>query len=145
MMKPGQFIPANFPFNEQPERPGPMRHIGLVLDVVQRGSEIRALIAYTTTAFNPAGPRQQGIIKIAQTQSRQMGMENAFVIDTRRIAVLPLSKDWFPEIDRENHGVKGNASDHLMSAAKRLYQQALEERANVVVLGPRLQARGSGR
>ena len=66
-----------------------------------------------------------------------MGQPKAFTLDLRRVAAVPVTLEWFPELDTANHGIIGRAPEHQRVA----YEIALTELArrhpeNIERLGP---------
>ena len=94
----GAFVKGLFPLDERPRRPG-MLHICYCLGVTPR----LAIVAYTTSRPWPAGtPTPLGIRLFEGARSLN---QRPFVLDLRRLAKLPLSKTWFPEIDTPGRGI----------------------------------------
>lgn len=155
MLKPGQFVDALFPFSEQPEKPGPTRHIALVFQVLRHPSQPQRQIAlayYTTTAPDPGGRRRLGTIKVNEVDSLRMGMSKAFTIDVTRFAAMPFTDEqgrpdtkFLPDIDKPHLGIKGTASPHLMNAAMRIFAECREKHVAFEALGPIAQLRTSAR
>jgi hypothetical protein len=66
-----------------------------------------------------------------------MGQSRPFTLDLRRIAPLPVTEEWFPDLDTPDHGILGRAPEKL----RLLYEAALTELArrrpeNIERLGP---------
>lgn len=142
MLQPGQFVDSCFPFSERPEHPGPVRHIALVFDILRdRQNQLYAAAYYTTTAADPGGRRQDGTIKVNEVESMRMGMAKPFTIQIWRLAIMPINKDFFPDIDKPHCGIKGTASPHLMKAATRIFQELQAKHAQFETLGPVSQLR----
>jgi hypothetical protein len=65
-----------------------------------------------------------------------MGMRNGFTIDIHRLALLPFSQAWFPDLKSENF-VIGRADDHLREAITRRYDDMLRRYPNpALMFGP---------
>lgn len=67
-----------------------------------------------------------------------MGMQKAFAIDTHRIGLLALTKDFFLDMDRPDHGIRGRASEHLQKVLKRKFIEASKRPDLVQLSGPAL-------
>jgi len=67
-----------------------------------------------------------------------MGMQKAFAIDTHRIGLLALTKDFFPDIDLPGHGIRGRADEHLQKALGRKFIEASKRSDLIQLAGPRL-------
>jgi len=77
-----------FPFSEAPEKPGPQRHIGYVIDIgVSRNRKMSIVAAlYTTTSRYPDhAALPLGVIPVGASAAASLG-QRAFAIDARRIA-----------------------------------------------------------
>ena len=66
-----------------------------------------------------------------------MGMQKAFAIDTHRIGLLALTKDFFPDIDLPGHGIRGRADEHLQAVLKRKFIDASKRPDLIRLAGPR--------
>ena len=122
----GAFVDCFFPFAEKPAIPGPMPHIAYVQTMLHlKNGEHRLLAMFTTTSpriIDSIPPALK--IRIPETSSRQMGMRNSFVIDIHRLALLPLTAEWFPEIGTSRF-VIGIADSHLRAAITKRYDEML--------------------
>lgn len=77
--------------------------IGRVADVPT------ALVYYTTTRTEHAGakrPRQ--FLLVDKGRARQLGQKVAFHVDASRIALLPIVRDYFPELIGQKTLTHGN-------------------------------------
>lgn len=137
MIERGHFVDNLFPFSERPERPGPMRHVGLVFEKLEDAQKRAYLVLfYTTTAAEQGGRRREGTIKVSEVESMRMGMAKPFAIDTRCIAILPATKAFFPDIDKPQTVIKGTASEHLFKAATRIFDEGRAKHAEFETRGP---------
>lgn len=67
-------------------------------------------MAYTTSRQWPREtPLSLGVLSFDRTQARLYGQSRAFVMDLRRVAFLPVTTAWFPNLDRPGSGVQGRA------------------------------------
>lgn len=104
----GSFVWCRFPLRESNRKPGPADHLHLVY--VADCSINEAVTIYTTSViWDKNVPPALGIIIVEKQQAEEM-RQKSFVLDTRRIGVLPLTEEWFPNINSENNGVLQIAS-----------------------------------
>jgi len=118
---PGDFINCLFPFGERPDRPGPALHV-VYCERLFIGTRGRPSVAafYTTTVLRPRDePKRPWIIEVSEDNARKMGMQKAFAIDTRRIGFMPIARDFFPDLDRPDRGIRGRATQHLQDVLDR--------------------------
>lgn len=136
----GSFIDCLFPFAEHPARSGPMRHIVYLQTMVRlRSGDIRALVMLTTTSPRMIHAIPDGLsVKISQANSVAMGMKNAFTIDVHRLALLPPTKDWFPDMETP-HFTLAIADERLRDAITKRYEAMKKMTPNPAVrLGPEM-------
>jgi hypothetical protein len=87
-----------FPFRETPG-PGSSPHIVLVGSMVTVGSTRAAIVYYTTTRTEFAGTRRpRHLIHVDEVRTRDLGQAKAFDIDVARLALLPVTAAYFPEL-----------------------------------------------
>jgi len=141
--RPGQFVWCLYPFREFPDRPGPQRHIGYVLDVVQRGGKLLVAAAlYSTTSPWPAhGHLPRGVIAIREQQARALG-QRPFFIDARRIAYMPIDAAFFPDLPQSGKGVVGEAMPGLAHKIEAAVVDLLKRPEMLELLGPERPSRG---
>lgn len=128
----GAFVKTLFPTDEHPRRPG-LPHIAYCLAVVRPLS----LVAYTTSRRWPAGmPVPLGVRIFDAAEAARLN-QRPFVLRLDRLAKLPLTRDWFPEIQSPVQGVVAMAPrrlrDELLSLMEAL---ARLRRERVKTLGP---------
>lgn len=133
----GHFIWSHFPKREIPGAPSDQRHIALCLRRLRHRSEGYVLAAvFTTTRPREGRPKAKGEIEVSKEQAAEFGQQSAFRIDVRRIAVMPLNNEFFPDLESPGHGITGR-SEHLAKAAVRLLQEIVLEQPQLVeYLGP---------
>ncbi len=108
-MSPGAFVRVLFPTHEKPRQPG-LLHIGYVLG----GTEVEAMVAYTTSQPWPAGmPLPAGVRLFTAAEAMQLNQSRAFMLRLDVLAKLPLTEAWFPDIEREDRGIIAVASNRL--------------------------------
>jgi hypothetical protein len=131
----GDFVWSNFPERENPARPGP-RHVAYVALSTTTALGGTVLVAFTSS--QPwAGPRPPGLYNIDRETAAAMGQSRPFTLDLRRIAPLPVTEDWFPDLNTSDHGILGRAPEGF----RVVYEAALTELArrrpeNIEHLGP---------
>jgi len=79
-----------------------------------------ALIGYTSSRpwpFEVAPP--VGIFSFDREAASTFGQARAFVMDLRRLALVPVTTAWFPRLDRPDHGVQG----HVPKAQQRRFRE----------------------
>jgi hypothetical protein len=127
----GQFVWCRFPNHEQPDRPGKSR-IGYVVAITPSTQGAAALLYTTTVSWeNPNLP--MGVIPVDDPQAAALG-QKPFTIDARTAAILPVTAEWFPHLERENHGIRGEAPVQL---ARRIAAAVKELRDRGVVIDVR--------
>lgn len=122
----GDFVNCLFPFGERPDRPGPSPHVVYCEHfLTNRAGTLSVVALYTTTALRkPNEPKNPWILEISEGNSRGMGMQKAFGIDTRRIAFMAPTVEFFPDINRPDHGIRGRATEHLKKVLTRKFIEA---------------------
>jgi hypothetical protein len=94
----GDYVRCNFPFREKPG-PGPSSHIVLCLGTGQFQGVRVAIVAYTTSRVTFEGkqrPRQHLLVDAAR--AAKLGQSKSFHIDVSRVARLPITSDYFPDL-----------------------------------------------
>jgi hypothetical protein len=100
-MVPGAFVRVLFPTREEPRRPG-LRHIGYVLGATAG----YAMVAYTTSQPWPADtPLPAGARLFSAREAMELIQSRGFRLRLDVLARLPLTRDWFPDIDRPGQGI----------------------------------------
>jgi hypothetical protein len=66
----------------------------------------------------------------------RVGQTSGFRVDVRRIAALPLTVDYFPDLEKPDHGKRGS-SEHLANACEKLLFAIIKETPELVdFVGP---------
>jgi hypothetical protein len=136
----GQFVNCAFPTHERPNRPETERlHVGYIERIFDGPNGTLAVVAvYTTTTSRPSGqPKRRSIIEVNETNSRKMGMERAFSIDPLRFLIVPVTKKWFPDIDKPDQGVRGVAPQNLQDHITKIRRKAIQENDPLLDVYPR--------
>ncbi|GIK96327.1 MAG: hypothetical protein BroJett029_05360 [Alphaproteobacteria bacterium] len=135
---PRQFVWCQFPYIEEPLRPGPDEHIGYVADVRQiRGnSHLTVMSIYTTTApWAPDTRLPPGVIPIEPSMAATMN-QKGFVMDARRVAFIPVTAAFFPRLSEPNKGIVHTASQRFHVLVQNTLVQLAKRPQLVVKLGP---------
>jgi hypothetical protein len=97
-MQAGDYVLCNFPFREA-LGPGPSPHIVFCLGTGRILNARFAIVVYTTTRVAYKGqrrPRQH--ILVNASQAAAVGQRASFQLDVSRVARLPLTSAYFPEM-----------------------------------------------
>lgn len=132
MIAEGAFVKALFPTSEQPRRPGPL-HICYCLALARP----IAIVAYSTSQPWPSGvPLPLGVRIFGASEAAPLN-QRPFVLHLNRLAKLPLTSAWFPELGKPAQGVvavaPGALRDQLLTTMTELLQR---RRELVQTLGP---------
>jgi hypothetical protein len=77
-----------------------------------------------------------GVIVIPKQQAAALG-QKAFVLDARRIGILPITLEWFPNLNSDGHGVVKIASKPFQDNVARIAREvASRHRENIELYGP---------
>jgi hypothetical protein len=124
----GDFVWAAFPERENPARPGP-RHIAYAVAITS-GTSVNAVIVAYTTSQPWSGPRPPGVYGFGRGAAAEMGQARPFTLDLRRMAFVPMTVAWFPDLAAGTHGIVGRAPERLRLelelAAKELFRRSPE-------------------
>ena len=133
----GHFIWSHFPKRESSTLPSNERHIALCIRRFRHRTSGYVLAAvFTTTRPRGDRPKAKGEIEISKEQATQFGQRSAFRIDVRRMAVMPLTTDFFPDLEEPGHGIKGK-SEKLANVAFKLFQELVASNPELIeLLGP---------
>jgi hypothetical protein len=128
----GAFVHLFFPTSQMPSEPGLLR-----ICYCLAARHPLALIAYTTSQPWPRGtPLPFGVRIFTREEAAALGQQRAFRLHLNRQARVPLTTQWFPNLDTANQGVIAMAPARLR---QELYEIAIEldkrYRLNVERLG----------
>lgn len=108
--KRGQFIWTMFPQDESPKMPGPKRRVALNLGLGRsQDGTLMHRVVYTTT--NPIS-QERNKTRIENPLAASLG-QIPFTIDSSRVARIPATANFFPDIHLPDRGVLGHAPRHL--------------------------------
>jgi hypothetical protein len=129
----GAFIWCRFPFGppERPDRPGPARHIAYVLATADRGAV--ALLAYTSSGrWRPATRTlPAGVIEFNAEAAGAVG-QKPFHLDLRCLARVPITPEWFPDLDLPSRGTVGVAGKRLQNAIQAEARRLAERSPHII-------------
>ena len=100
------------------------------------GVNVSMFVAYTTS--RPwAGPKPPGVYHFTRTEAKGMGQFRPFTLDLRRMAAVPVTEEWFPDLNTPNHGTAGHTPERL----RKTFENAINELftrhpENIERLGP---------
>src|SRR5713101_2185247 len=120
MLRRGDYVLCNFPFRDS-VGPGPSPHIVLCAATGRQGDVTFAIVFYTTSQTDYQGlrrPRQY--IFVSQAKAMELGQKTAFQVDASRIARLPLTRDYFPEMAGSTIPLRGRDRELVTRAEERL-------------------------
>jgi hypothetical protein len=100
MLRRGEYVLCNFPFRES-RGPGPSPHIVLCAATGREGNTRFAIVFYTTSQIDFQGARRpRQYLFVNKARAAELGQKTAFHVDASRIARLPLTADYFPELSQ---------------------------------------------
>lgn len=120
MIRRGDYILCNFPFRES-TGPGPSPYIVLCAATGRAGDVSFAIVFYTTSQTDyPGLQRPRQYLFVSKARAIALGQRTAFVVDASRIARLPLTPSYFPEMAGDTIAIRGNDADFVTKAEERL-------------------------
>lgn len=132
----GAFIWCRFPISEDPRNPGPKDHLHLVY-VEDSTDDNSVLTIYTTSViWDSKVPTPIGVMVVNSEMASKMG-QKPFVLDARRIALLPVTTDWFPGLAEPDRGILLIAETSFQKKVTSTARAALSRASNVELLGPK--------
>jgi hypothetical protein len=145
----GDIVWTNFPFEEQPDRPGPVRHAACVIAAFTRGQASVATSApvdslglvvgvYTSSQVQKFGDALPiGVIQVKLDRANRIGDQKSFFIDVRKRAFMPFARQFFPEIDGSSHGLIGAIDRGLWDQVRKQYKLINDRHPELIVnVGP---------
>jgi hypothetical protein len=128
----GAFAKTLFPTNERPRRPG-LLHICYCLAVTRPV----VLMAYSSSRPWPSGaPLPPGVRIFSAAEAARLN-QRPFVLYLNRVARLPLTSDWFPELDAPSQGVVAVAPAALRDELLQTMMELAQRRRDLIQkLGP---------
>ncbi|MDR3658288.1 MAG: hypothetical protein P4L48_22330 [Mycobacterium sp.] len=134
-IEPGEFVWCAFPERENPDKPSRHLHVvyALVVALATPGTggsgisgDPRAVVAYTTSRPWPIAARRPGVIPFTTDEAEAVGQTRPFWLHLWRVAYVPVTPIWFPQLGNPGHGVVGR-----LTQAKRLEIEAAAIRVQI--------------
>jgi hypothetical protein len=120
MLRRGDYVLCNFPFRES-RGPGPSPHVALCAATGREGNTNFAIVFYTTSQTDYQGARRpRQYLLVNRARAADLGQKTAFQVDASRIARLPLTSEYFPEMAGNTIPVRGNDSEFVAKVEERL-------------------------
>jgi hypothetical protein len=120
MLRRGDYVLCNFPFRES-AGPGPSPHIVLCAAIGRVRDASFAVVFYTTSQTEHQGSRRpRQYLFVDKAKAIRLGQMTAFQVDASRIARLPLTADYFPEIDGNVVPIRGHDPKFVAIVEERL-------------------------
>jgi hypothetical protein len=120
MLRRGDYVLCNFPFRES-TGPGPSPHIVLCAATGRQREMPFAIVFYTTSQTDYHGARRpRQYLFVGRERAMELGQRSAFHVDASRIARLPLTAEYFPQMDRNAIPVHGRDPELVTRAEERL-------------------------
>lgn len=133
LYKPGNMVWCNFPYDADPRAPGPERHACIYMRTLRSPSgEERLQMMYTSSKPNQMAEMDANYrIRVGKTEALGAGNERAFLIFADRIAYLPATRAFFPDLRPEmkasGYGLMGHAAPGILVPAVNAYTKLLKE------------------
>ncbi len=129
MIGDGAFVWTCFPADERPSQPG-SRHVGYILGLYRDAAgQRRALVAYTSSQAWTADRTPPGVVIFNAQEAAALGSQKSFVLYLNRLARLPLTERWFPDLRSPTQGVIAVLSqrrqDKLLQIVAELHMRRL--------------------
>jgi hypothetical protein len=118
----GDYVLCNFPFREF-SGPGPSPHIVLCAATGRTRDASFAIVFYTTSQTDYHGARRpRQYLLVNKARATELGQKAAFQVDASRIARLPLTRSYFPELTGDRIPVRGCDPDFVAKVEQRLQE-----------------------
>ncbi|MDR3411627.1 MAG: hypothetical protein P4L87_11915 [Formivibrio sp.] len=135
---PGQFVWCNFPYDENPIRPGPEEHLTYIINVkkLPDGTFLAVCLYTTSQPWRKTEQPPIGIIPIEEIDAKALG-QKPFVIDVRRMAYIPINKQFFGRFDTPDKGIlPKHATKLLQNKILNSAAELLKRPEYIIQLGP---------
>src|SRR5712692_3730186 len=120
MLRRGDYVLCNFPFRES-HGPGPSPHIVLCAATGRAGNTRFAIVFYTTSQIDFQGVRRpRQYLLVNKARAIELGQKAAFHVDASRIARLPLTAYYFPELGRNAISATARDADFVSKVEDRM-------------------------
>jgi hypothetical protein len=133
-----QFVWCQFPFMEEPLRPGPEEHVSYVADIrhIAGNAHLTVMSIYTTTTPWELGVKLPlGIIPVEPTMAQKMN-QKGFVMDARKVAFIPVNQAFFPRLAEPDKGIIFTAAERWHQLVQNTLMKLAKRPELVVKLGP---------
>lgn len=133
-----QFVWCQFPYLEEPLRPGPKEHVAYIADIRQiaGNAHVTVMSIYTTTRpWEPGVQLPLGILPLEPAMAERM-KQKSFVMDARKIAFIPADRVFFPRQAEPEHGIVHMASMRFHQLVQNTLLKLAGRPELVVKLGP---------
>jgi hypothetical protein len=124
---------------DPPDQPGPVRHVAYVLATNSRPKVPMLLLACTSSGpwRGATGRLPLGVMELEAAAARAVG-QKPFHLDLRCLAQVPLTKRWFPDLERPGQGVVGTATARLQQRIDALLRALVTRNRDLIeIRGPR--------
>lgn len=120
MLRRGDYVLCNFPFRES-AGPGPSPHVVLCAATGHVRDVSFAIVFYTTTRTDYEGARRpRQYLFVSERRANELGQKTAFHVDASRIARLPLTTEYFPEMAGGRIPLRGRDAEFVARVEERL-------------------------
>jgi hypothetical protein len=120
MIRRGDFVRCNFPFRES-DGPGPSPHIVLCAATGREANTMFAIVFYTTSQIEyPGAKRPRQYLFVNESRAKELLQRKAFHVDASRVARLPLTPEYFPELRHDVIPTAGRDPDLVAKVEERL-------------------------
>lgn len=136
--RPRQFVWCQFPFMEEPLRPGPVEHVGYVADIrrIDGNPHVTVMSIYTTTTpWQPGARLPLGVIPVEPGMAEKIN-QKGFVMDARKIAFIPVNLAFFPRLTESDKGIIHTAAERFHQHVQNTLMKLAKRPELVVALGP---------
>jgi hypothetical protein len=127
----GSFVWCRFPLRESPRVPGPKDHLHLAYVAATQGDDQILTIYTTSVTWDPSTPVAVGVIVVPEELASLMG-QKPFYLDTRRVALLPVTKDWFPSLEGGQPVIVSRANKTFRAEVDRVVTDVLTRHHQLV-------------
>jgi hypothetical protein len=109
-------------------------HLAYILGVsgVAGTNQFSAISAYTTSQPWPGAAMPLGVRAFDRQAAATLGQSRPFILDMRRLAFVPITPVWFPQVDQPGHGIQGHAPQALRRQLERVAAELATRRGDIV-------------
>lgn len=108
-----------------------------VVHVAALSAGFAVVVAYTTSSgLVFAGRQPRGLHPFDAAAAAVLGQSKPFRLELKRLAFLPVTEAWFPEISQPSRGVLGRAPRSLRAALQASLDELLRQPDLIDRLGP---------